>query len=131
MKSETVKIVVVDDMADAAQALAALLRLEGYDVATAGTGEEAVVLIEEHQPHAVLLDINMPGIDGYELAQLLRHRYRDDLLLIAVTGSDPRQARVADTLAVVDHCFQKPVDPKALRKVLAPSANPGDAGARG
>jgi CheY-like chemotaxis protein len=120
---EELRIVVVDDVEDAADALALLLRLEGCDVATAKDSFEAVALIEQIKPHAVLLDINMPGIDGYELATLIRHRYNDDIVLVAVTGSDPQLARVADTFAIVDHYFQKPVDAKALRDLLAGPGN--------
>jgi two-component system, OmpR family, response regulator len=127
MQNEKVKIVVVDDVADAAQALAVLLSLEGCDVATATTSEQAIVLIEDFEPHAVMLDVNMPGIDGYELATLLRHRYQEKIVLIAVTGSDPEHARVASTFAIVDHYFQKPVDAKKLRKLLGGFADAGDA----
>lgn len=120
MEDNAVRIVVVDDMADVAEALAAQLTLDGYRVATAYAADEAIHRIEELRPHCVLLDIGMPDIDGYELAMLLRHRYKDDIVLIAVTGSDEKQARVTDTFAVVDHYFQKPLDPAALRKILPP-----------
>ena len=62
----------------------------------------------------------MPGIDGYELATLLRHRYNDDIVQIAVTGWSDSDARVADTFSVVDHYLQKPVDPTRLRRLLPP-----------
>jgi DNA-binding response OmpR family regulator len=123
MQDQTIRIVVVDDMPDAAHALSVLLQLEGYKVATATTSEAAIVLIEDFQPHAVLLDVNMPGIDGYELSTLLRHRYQDEIVLIAVTGGSPEQSRVASTFDVVDHYFYKPVDAKKLRKLLAMSAS--------
>jgi DNA-binding response OmpR family regulator len=88
-EKEAVKVVVVDDVADAAHALAMLLKLEGCDVATATSSE------------------------------LLRHRYADEIVLIAVTGGDPEQARVANTFAIVDHYFQKPIDAKKLAKLLS------------
>jgi DNA-binding response OmpR family regulator len=119
MQKEAIKVVVVDDVADAAHALAELLRLEGCDVVTANTSEEAVVLIEDFDPHAVMLDVNMPGIDGFELATLLRHRYQDQIVLIAVTGFSREDARVASTFAIVDHYLQKPVDAKRLSALLA------------
>jgi DNA-binding response OmpR family regulator len=126
-EKEAVKVVVVDDVADAALALAMLLKMEGCDVATATSSEEAVVLIEAFHPHAVMLDVNMPGIDGYELATLLRHRFADEIVLIAVTGGDPEQARVASTFAIVDHYFQKPIDAKKLAKLLSGPSSTGDA----
>lgn len=120
MNDEAVTVVVVDDSEDAALALSQLLSMDGYSVSTAYSGEEAMLLIERVKPHCVLLDIGMPGIDGYELALLLRQRYKDDIVLIAVTGWDTQVARVADTFAVVDHYFQKPVELAALRKLFRP-----------
>jgi CheY-like chemotaxis protein len=115
---DAVRIVVVDDVVDVADALSMQLSLDGYSVATAYDADDAIRRIEGHQPQCVLLDIGMPGIDGYELATLLRHRFKDDIVLIAVTGSDEREARVSDAFAVVDHYFQKPLDLNALRKIL-------------
>jgi DNA-binding response OmpR family regulator len=120
MAADEVKVVVVDDDEDSAQALATLLSLDGYSVLTAKDGAQALVLIEQYQPHCVLLDIGMPGIDGYELATILRERYKDDIILIAVTGWDTQQSRVAKTFAVVDHYFQKPLLPATLRRLLPP-----------
>lgn len=120
MDEDRVRVVVVDDVKDAADTLAMLLSSDGYSVATAQSGEEAILTIEEHKPHCVILDIGMPGIDGYELATLLRHRYNDEIVLVAVTGWSDREARVADTFAVVDHYYQKPVDPERLRRLLPP-----------
>jgi len=116
---DDIRVVVVDDVKDAADTLAMLLVAAGYSAWTANSGEEAIVLIEERMPRFVILDIGMPGIDGYELVTLLRHRYRDEIVLIAVTGWTDNEARVADTFSVVDHCFQKPVDPAVLCGLLA------------
>jgi CheY-like chemotaxis protein len=118
MDNGEVRVVVVDDVKDSADTLAMLLSNDGYSVATALSGEEAILAIEEHNPHCVILDIAMPGIDGYELATLLRHRFHNDIVLIAVTGWSDKEARVADTLAVVDHFLQKPVDLDQLRRLL-------------
>lgn len=120
MGEDPVRVVVVDDVKDAADMLAMLLSADGYSVMTAHSGEEAIVTIEDFRPHCVILDIGMPGIDGYELATLLRHRYNDDIVLIAVTGWTDSDARVSDTFSVVDHYYQKPVDPKRLRLLLPP-----------
>ncbi|MEO8806807.1 MAG: response regulator [Burkholderiaceae bacterium] len=118
MGDDDLRVVVVDDVKDAADTLAMLLTAAGYSAWTANSGEEAIVLIEERMPRCVILDVDMPGIDGYELVTLLRHRYRHDIVLIAVTGWTDSEARVADTFSVVDHYFQKPVDPKALCALL-------------
>lgn len=122
---DDVRVVVVDDVPDVADTLAMQLTLDGYTVTTAYSAAEAIRAIERQMPHCVLLDIGMPGIDGHELAALLRRRYQDDVVLIAVTGSDETQASVAGTYALVDHHFRKPLDTKALRKLLPTLRRPG------
>ena len=120
MNEDDVRVVVVDDFADAAEALAETLTMSGYKVWVATDGAGALALIETHQPHCVLLDIGMPGMDGNELTRTLRSRYGDDIVLIAVTGREHDDERVSDTFARVDHYLQKPVDPDVLRKLLPP-----------
>ena len=116
---DAVRVVVVDDQPDAADMLAAALELEGCQSRTAQSAEEALPLIAQFQPHAVLLDVNRPGgMDGRELTRLLRERYRDAMVLIAVSGSDPDDERVSQTFDNVDHYFRKPVDRAALRRLL-------------
>ncbi len=120
MNDDDVRVVVVDDFLDAAEALAETLAMNGYKVWVATDGAGALALIETHQPHCVLLDIGMPGMDGNELTRTLRTRYGDDIVLIAVTGREHDDERVSDTCARVDHYLQKPVDPDVLRKLLPP-----------
>ena len=120
MNDDDVRVVVVDDFLDAAEALAETLMLSGYKVWVATDGPSALALIEARKPHCVLLDIGMPGMDGNELTRTLRTRYGDDIVLIAVTGREHDDERVSDTFARVDHYLQKPVDPDVLRKLLPP-----------
>ena len=120
MDDDDVRVVVVDDFADAAEALGETLTMSGYKVWIATDGEGALALIETHRPHCVLLDIGMPGMDGNDLTRTLRTRYGDDIVLIAVTGREHDDERVSDTFARVDHYLQKPVDPEVLRKLLPP-----------
>jgi DNA-binding response OmpR family regulator len=120
MSDNDVRVVVVDDFLDAAEALAETLMISGYKVWVATDGVSALALIEAQQPHCVLLDIGMPGMDGNELTRTLRSRYGDDIVLIAVTGREHDDERVSDTFARVDHYLQKPVDPDVLRKLLPP-----------
>jgi CheY-like chemotaxis protein len=117
---DDVRVVVVDDVVDAAEVLAETLRISGYKVWIATDGEAALALVETQKPHCVLLDIGMPGMDGNELTRTLRTRYGDDIVLIAVTGREHDDERVSDTFARVDHYLQKPVDPDVLRKLLPP-----------
>ena len=118
--SDEVRVVVVDDNFDAADMMAAALELEGYQSRVATSGEQALPLIEQFCPHVVLLDVNMPGMDGWELTRRLRERYGDAIVLIAVSGSDPEDARVSNTFDHCDHYYRKPVDLAALRRLLRP-----------
>lgn len=120
MPTEPVRILVVDDSLDAAETLAVLLRLNGYEVRTAGTGEQALALIAQDPPHCVVFDVVMPGIAGDELCRRLRERYGDDVVLIAVSGFTKGDERVGTSFKLADHFLTKPVDPIALSKVLRP-----------
>jgi CheY-like chemotaxis protein len=120
MNEDDVRVVVVDDVVDAAEALAAALEISGYKVWIATGGSQALELVERHRPHCVLLDVGMPEMDGFELTQQLRDRYGDDIVLIAVTGREKDDERVSGTFARVDHYLQKPVDPDVLKKLLPP-----------
>ena len=120
--ADDVRVLVVDDFADAAETLATVLELDGYVVRIARDGEEALVVVEQFQPHCVILDINMPGLDGNGLSAQLRSRYGDDIVLIAITGTDGSDRRVGQTFARVDHYLLKPLDPEVLRKALPPIA---------
>lgn len=116
--SEEVRVLVVDDVRDVADVVASLLKLDGYAVRTAYGGEQAVAVVEHFRPHCILLDISMPGMDGLELTKLMRERYGDDVVLIAMTGSASDDRRVHDTFARVDHYLPKPITSEQLRKVL-------------
>ena len=118
--ADEVRVVVVDDHLDAADMMAAALELEGYVAQVATSGEQALALIETFRPHVVLLDVNMPGMDGRELTRRLRAQYEDEMVLIAVSGSDPHDERVSETFDAVDHYFRKPIDLAALRRLLRP-----------
>jgi CheY-like chemotaxis protein len=113
-----VRVVVVDDLPDACLTLGMHLEFDGYTVRSANSAAEALELVARFRPHCVLLDVHMPDVDGLELARTLRSQYGDDIVLVAVTGRSPTDARVADAVAVVDHKLQKPIDLEQLRKVL-------------
>jgi len=117
---DEVRVVVVDDLVDAANALALILQIDGYAVRTANDGREALSVIAEHRPHCVMLDVDMPVIDGCELSLRLRERYGSDIVLIAMSGRDETDQRVAATFDRVDHYFRKPFNLAMLRKILPP-----------
>ena len=81
------RILVVDDNEDAANTLAMILKLEGHEVDTAYSGAQALERLDDFQPAVVLLDIGLPGIDGYEVAERMRAKAgRRAIQLIAITG---------------------------------------------
>lgn len=119
--SDRLRIAIVDDLVDSADSLAVALDLLGLEAKTANNGDEAIALIQSFKPDCVLFDICMPGMDGLELAKRLRATTGDDVILLAMTGLDPKDIRVADTFSLVDHYFQKPFELEALLRVLKPT----------
>jgi PAS domain S-box-containing protein len=121
------RILVVDDNRDAAESLGMLLELLGAEVQVAHSGPEALRLLNTYQPAVVLMDIGMPGMDGYEVAR--RIRQRDDLgqvALVALSGWGQEEDRRRSRRAGFDHHLVKPVDPRALEALLTSLASPGD-----
>jgi PAS domain S-box-containing protein len=114
------RILVVDDNVDAAESLALLLRMEGHDVRVAHDGPGALAAVEADPPDLVFLDIGMPVMNGYEVAQRLRQRPGlENLLLVAMTGWGQKEDRCRSQEAGFDRHLVKPVEPDALRQLLA------------
>jgi PAS domain S-box-containing protein len=115
-----VRVLVVDDNQDAADSLALLLRLSNHEVRVAYDGPAALDLAKEFRPALAFLDIGMPGMDGYDLARLLRQQLgQEGTLLVALTGWGQEEDRKRSVAAGFDHHLVKPVEPEALREVLA------------
>jgi PAS domain S-box-containing protein len=114
------RILVVDDNHDAANSLARLLkRLYGQDVHVAHDGPAALESVDRLHPEVVLLDIGMPGMDGYEVAQRLRKKPElAALKIVALTGWGQEADRVRSRAVGFDHHLVKPVDPADLCKLL-------------
>lgn len=105
----TNRILVVDDVADNSMLLQALLECEGYEVDTADSGHVALKKIKSTPPDLVLLDVMMPGMNGYEVAQQLQqNRQLSDIPILFVTGYDPS----AIELEAVQHVgiIRKPIE---------------------
>jgi signal transduction histidine kinase/DNA-binding response OmpR family regulator len=114
------RVLVVDDNADAAESIAVLLRLEGHEVKTVGDGAEALACSEVFAPRAVVLDIGLPGMDGYELARRLREMPETrHALFIALTGYGQKDDRKLAAEAGFHHHFIKPADPRAIHEVIS------------
>jgi signal transduction histidine kinase/integral membrane sensor domain MASE1/CheY-like chemotaxis protein len=113
------RILVVEDNADVAETLALLLREWGHQTLVAHDGHAALEAADRHRPDVVLLDIGLPGMDGYEVARRLRQEYGlSSALLIAVTGYGQEEDRRRSREASIDHHLVKPVDPALLARLL-------------
>jgi len=114
------RVLVVDDNEDAANTLAMILKMEGHEVETAYSGAQALERIEEFRPAVVLLDIGLPGLDGYEIAERVRAKPANrHIQLVAITGYGREADRLRTRDAGFAHHLVKPVDFADLRRVLA------------
>jgi CheY-like chemotaxis protein len=111
-------VLVVDDNVDAAESTATLLTLWGHDARVVHDGETAIELAHELRPDAVLLDIGLPGRNGYEVASELRHLIGRDPLLIAMTGYGQAEDRARALESGFDIHLTKPLDLERLRVLL-------------
>lgn len=110
-------ILVVDDNTDAAESMTALLRLSGHEVETAPDGPAAIEIFNRMQPEFVLLDIGLPGMNGYEVARRLRAQ-GCTARLVALTGYGQPEDRRCTQQAGFDRHLVKPVEPEAVERLL-------------
>ena len=113
------RVLIADDNHDSAESLAMLLRMEGHEVMVVHDGPGALAAVGSFAPEIALLDIGMPGLNGYEVAQKIREALpASPLRLVALTGwgqhSDKARARASG----FDHHFTKPVEPERLMELL-------------
>jgi signal transduction histidine kinase/DNA-binding response OmpR family regulator len=127
------RVLVVDDNADAAESLAALLRLDRCEVRVAGDWESAAAAVAGFAPDAALLDIGLPDVDGYEIARRLRDRADTRrAVLVAVTGYGRDEDRAKARESGFEHHLVKPVEYKAIQELFATiRGRPREAGANG
>ena len=112
------RILVVDDNTDAANSLAELLRLDGHEAHTVYSAKGALQCVDTFGPNVVLLDIGLPEMDGYQVAQQIRSR-SSDVRLIALTGYGQTEDMLRTRAAGFDAHMVKPVDFDALERVIA------------
>lgn len=119
LRTDMLRILVVDDNADAAQTLASLLEFKGHSIRVANDGIEALEVVEDWIPEVGLIDIGMPNLNGYELAQALRRNPAlDSMALVALTGWGAENDRsLSKEAGFVEH-LTKPVDFDAIEAVL-------------
>jgi PAS domain S-box-containing protein len=120
--SAGLKILVVDDNRDAADMCAAMLEAYGHQIQTAYHGTEALELAERFRPQAMVLDISLPGLDGYSLARKLRERpWATSAILIAVSGWGREEDQRRSKEAGFDYHLMKPVSSEAIESLLRPT----------
>lgn len=113
------RVLVVDDNVDAARALCMMLEVRGHDARVAHSADSALEAVQRHMPDAVLLDIGLPGMDGYEVARRIRALPNGDtVLLVAVTGWGQEEDRLRSRQAGFDEHLTKPVDSEQLLMLI-------------
>ena len=116
-------VLIADDNVDALSSLALLLELAGHRVHTASDGKEALATAEQLRPDVAILDIGMPGLNGYQVAREIRARpWGGTVHLIALTGWGQQEEQQRARDAGFDHHCTKPTDPQALYALLAQGA---------
>ena len=114
------RILVVEDDRDAADMFVMMLQTFGYEARAAYSSQSALEMAGHSPPDVVLLDIGLPGMDGYEVARRLRqHPHTKEVKIIAVTGYEQATARQRTQEAGFDYHLVKPVDARKLRDLMA------------
>ena len=113
-------MLVVDDNRDSADTLAMLLKFQGAEAYTANDGPTALEALHKYRPSIVLLDIGLPGMDGFEVAQRIRElKECRDTILVALTGWGQEEDRERSKAAGIDYHLVKPIDLRTLQDLLA------------
>jgi len=126
---DRLRVLIADDERDEVATLAALLNEEGHQVREIYRGDAVPYHVRDFAPHVVLLDIGMPGMNGYAVARALHVEYGDKCpVLIAVTAWDRGAHRMQGRIAGFSKYLTKPYDPAALLRLLGElAARPGAA----
>ena len=119
------RVLIVDDNIDAARALARLLHRAGHDTLTADDGPSALAVAESFRPDVVLLDIGLPGMDGYEVARALRHGPAPRARIVALSGYAQAHDRPASPESGIERHLVKPVDFDVVLGVVAETPRAG------
>ncbi len=119
------RVLVVDDNPDMVSSMMALLRLEGHDCKGLPDANDIVQVVREYEPHAIIMDITMPGKNGWAAAREIReevHHLRP--MLIGISGDYRKETfKMMGEMSGFDHYLVKPADPKAVMALLAKIAH--------
>jgi DNA-binding response OmpR family regulator len=120
------RVLIAEDDRDTALTLMMILRDEGHEVRAVHSGRSVMGAVIDFGPHAVILDLHLPDISGWQIASTIRARRAKPPLLIAITGYFTKGAdRILSQLTGFDHYVVKPCEPKELLKLLEPLRLPG------
>ena len=111
-ETQNYRILLVEDDAPLASMVADFLSPHGFDVSIEGRGDAAVDRIAQENPDAVVLDVNLPGLDGFSLCKAVRSRYRGAIIMLTARGEELDE--VLGLEAGADDYMAKPVRPRAL-----------------
>ena len=118
--TRSLRVLVVDDNVDTVDTLAMIMKELGHDVRKAYDGSTSLETALAYRPHIMLLDIGLPGLDGYQLATRIRKQPTlQDVVLVALTGYGDESARQRSLGAGFDHHLTKPADFNKLKEILA------------
>jgi CheY-like chemotaxis protein/anti-sigma regulatory factor (Ser/Thr protein kinase) len=113
------RVLIADDNRDAADSLAMLLGLDGHELCVVHDGHAAVAAFADFAPEVALLDIGMPGLDGYEVARIVRQGAGGNaVILIALTGWGQERDKALASAAGFNHHFTKPVETNRISEIL-------------
>ncbi|HVT17640.1 MAG TPA: ATP-binding protein [Thermoanaerobaculia bacterium] len=119
-RARSIRVLVVEDNVDAAESLATLLRLWNHRVSVVHDGAAAIEVARSERPEVILLDIGLPGLDGYQVARQLREEVGlRGALMVAMTGYGQPEDRRRSQEAGIHYHFVKPVEPVVLRSLLS------------
>ena len=118
--ARSLRVLIADDNRDSAESLGMLLELSGHEIHLAHDGLQALAVAAERRPDVALLDIGMPGMDGYEVAASLRREpWGAGMVLVAITGWGQDDAKRTAKAAGFNHHLTKPMDSAVLESILA------------
>jgi two-component system, chemotaxis family, CheB/CheR fusion protein len=121
---QATRVVLIEDNRDARLMLESLLSMDGYEVQSAANGVQGLALIFDFKPQLAVVDIGLPGMDGYEIARRVRQSGNQEIRLIALTGYGREEDRAAVLEAGFNHHLVKPVRIDELEKILNSVSEP-------
>jgi DNA-binding response OmpR family regulator len=120
------KVIIIEDQEDTISGLRDVLAAAGHAVLAANTGELGLALAEKFKPDAVIIDIGLPGMDGFEVAARLRaSKATADAVLVAVSGFSLKQFKDLSAYSVFRHYLLKPTNPDTILAIVDGMHQPG------